>query len=148
MPLHIVQDDRQSEDLPLGSRGGIAVHYTAPVDGEYLIKVKLRRQYQDYLMGMGWAQQLDVRVDGKLVKRFTVGGSAQGRAAAASYAGDGEPNFAGDPEWEEYMQTGGDAASRAARADESRSACCWVCRSCASCWSRRACRSRCSAVAC
>ncbi|MFN7916405.1 MAG: DUF1592 domain-containing protein [Vicinamibacterales bacterium] len=109
VPLHIVQDDRQSEDLPLGSRGGIAVRYNAPVDGEYTIKVKLRRQYQDYLMGMGWAQRLDVRADGKLIKRFTVGGGAKGRAAAASYAGDGEPNFAGDPEWEEYMQLTGDA---------------------------------------
>src|SRR6185312_10130843 len=34
---------------------------------------------------------------------------AQGRPAAASYAGDGEPGFAGDPEWEKYMQTTGDA---------------------------------------
>ncbi len=109
IPLHIVQDDLQSEDLPIGSRGGIAVRYNVPVDGEYTIKVKLRRQYQDYLMGMGWPQQLDVRLDGKLVKRFTVGGAAKGRAAAASYAGDGEPGFAGDPEWEEYMQVGGDA---------------------------------------
>ncbi len=109
VPLHIVQDDLQSEDLPLGSRGGIAVKYNAPVDGEYTVKVRLRRQYQDYLMGMGWAQQLDVRVDGKLAKRFTVGGAARGRPAASSYAGDGEPNFAGDPEWEEYMQLTGDA---------------------------------------
>ena len=108
IPLHIVQDDRQSDDLPFGSRGGLAVKYDFPVDGEYLIKVRLRRQYQDYLMGMGWAQQLDVRLDGKLLKRFTVGGAAQGRPAAASYAGDGEPGFAGDPEWEEYMQIGGD----------------------------------------
>jgi Protein of unknown function (DUF1592)/Protein of unknown function (DUF1588)/Protein of unknown function (DUF1585)/Protein of unknown function (DUF1595) len=95
--------------LPFGSRGGIAVHYQFPVDGEYVIKVRLRRQYQDYLMGMGWPQQLDVRLDGKLLKRFTVGGGATGRPAAASYAGDGEPGFAGDPEWETYMQTGGDA---------------------------------------
>jgi len=58
---------------------------------------------------MGWPQQLDVRLDGKLVKRFTVGGGAKGRPAAASYAGDGEPGFAGDPEWERYMQTEGDA---------------------------------------
>ncbi len=109
VPLHIIQDDRQSDDQPLGSRGGLAVHYDVPVDGEYLVKVKLRRQYQDYLMGMGWEQRLDVRLDGKLVKRFSVGGKAEGRAAAASYAGDGEPGFAGDPSWEEYMQTGGDA---------------------------------------
>jgi mono/diheme cytochrome c family protein len=109
IPLHVVQDDRQSDDLPFGSRGGIAVHHTFPIDGEYRIKVRLRRQYQDYIMGMGWPQQLDVRLDGKLLKRFTVGGAGKGRPAAASYAGDGEPGFAGDPEWESYMQTGGDA---------------------------------------
>jgi mono/diheme cytochrome c family protein len=107
--LHVVQDDRQSEDLPFGSRGGIAVRHDFPVNGEYLLKVRLRRQYQDYIMGMGWPQQLDVRLDGKLLKRFTVGGGGKGRPAASSYAGDGEPNFAGDPEWEKYMQVGGDA---------------------------------------
>ena len=109
IPLHVVQDDRQSEDLPFGSRGGIAIPFDFPVDAQYLIKVRLRRQYQDYIMGMGWPQQLDIRLDGKLLKRFTVGGGAQGRPAAASYAGDGEPGFAGDPEWEKYMQVTGDA---------------------------------------
>jgi len=109
IPLHIVQDDRQTEDLPFGSRGGIAVRQHFPVDGDYVIKVRLRRQYQDYIMGMGWPQQLDIRLDGRLLKRFTVGGGAQGRPAAASYAGDGEPGFAGDPEWEKYMQVTGDA---------------------------------------
>ncbi len=109
VPLHVLQDDLQSENLPLGSRGGIAVTFNAPVDGEYTLKVRLRRQYQDYLMGMGWPQQLDVRVDGVRLQRFTVGGGAKGRPAASSYAGDGEPGFAGDPEWEEYMQLTGDA---------------------------------------
>jgi mono/diheme cytochrome c family protein len=109
IPLHVMQDDRQSEDLPFGSRGGIAIHHDFPVDGEYLIKVRLQRQYQDYLKGMGWPQRLDVRLDARLLKRFTVGGGAQGRPAATSYAGDGEPNFAGDPEWEKYMQLDGDA---------------------------------------
>jgi len=110
IPLHVVQSDRQDEDLPLGSRGGLAIRHDFPVAGEYLIKVRLQRQYQDYIKGMGWPQQLDVRLDGKLVKRFTVGGGAQGRPAASSYAGDGEPGFAGDPEWEKYMQVMGDAA--------------------------------------
>ena len=109
VPLHVIQDDRQSEDLPLGSRGGLAVRYHFPVDGEYRIVVRLQRNYQDYLKGMGWEQQLDVRLDGKLLKRFAVGGKAQGRPAGASYAGDGEPGFAGAPEWEKYMQLDGDA---------------------------------------
>jgi len=109
IPLHVLQDDRQSEDLPLGSRGGLAINHDFPVDGQYLVKVRLQRQYQDYLKGMGWPQQLDIRLDGALLKRFTVGGKATGRAAAASYAGDGEPGFAGDDSWEKYMQIGGDA---------------------------------------
>ena len=109
IPLHVLQDDLQSEDLPLGSRGGMAIRYDFPVDGEYVFKIRLRRQYQDYVMGMGWPQQLDVRLDGALVKRFTVGGEGKGRPAAASYAGDGEPGFAGDDEWEKYMQQGADA---------------------------------------
>jgi hypothetical protein len=109
IPLHILQNDRQSEDLPLGTRGGIAVRYNFPVDGDYTIKVRLQRQYQEYLKGMGWPQRLDVRLDGKLLKRFTVGGAAKGQPAGASYAGDGEPGYAGDPEWERYMQVEGDA---------------------------------------
>ena len=109
IPLHVVQDGRQDEALPLGSRGGLAIPYHFPVDGEYLIKVRLRRQYQAYIMGMGWAQQIDVRLDGRLLERLTVGGDAPGRPAASSYAGDGEPGFAGAEEWEAYMQLTGDA---------------------------------------
>ncbi len=109
IPLHVLQEDRMDENLPFGSRGGMAIRYDFPVDGEYLIKVRLQRQYQDYLKGMGWPQQLEIRLDGKLLKRFTVGGQGKGRPAASSYAGDGEPGFAGDPEWEEYMQVKGDA---------------------------------------
>ncbi|MEE2790274.1 MAG: DUF1592 domain-containing protein [Acidobacteriota bacterium] len=109
IPLHVVQDGRLSEELPLGSRGGLAVPYQFPVDGDYVVKVRLRRQYQAYLMGMGWPQQLDVRLDGRLLKRFTVGGNAPGRPAASSYAGDGEPGFAVDSDWETFMQLTGDA---------------------------------------
>ena len=109
IPLHVIQEERQSEDLPFGSRGGIAVNHDFPVAGEYMIRVRLQRQYQDYIKGMGWPQQLDVRLDGKLIKRFEVGGKAVGRPAAASYAGDGEPYFAGDDTWEKYMQIEGDA---------------------------------------
>src|SRR5437870_7558549 len=109
IPLHVLQDERQSEDLPFGSRGGIAVKYDFPIDGEYLIKIRLQRQYQDYIKGMGWPQQMDVRFDGALLKRFTVGGEGKGRPAASSYAGDGEPGFAGDDSWEKYMQIEGDA---------------------------------------
>ena len=144
IPLHVVQDDRQSEDLPFGSRGGLAIRYDFPVDGEYLIKVRLRRQYQDYVMGMGWPQQLDVRLDGALLKRFTVGGGATGRPAAASYAGDGEPGFAGDPDWEEYMQVDARRRARGPPAGQGGPAHGRRRRSSGSCGSRKGSRSRCS----
>ncbi len=102
VPLHVVQDQRQSEDLPFGSRGGIAVRFNFPVDGEYVIKVRLRTNWQDYVMGMGRPQQVDVRLDGELVRRFTIGGEAPGRPAPMSFTGPGER---GDPEWEVYMLT-------------------------------------------
>ena len=99
--LAMVQDERMSEDLPFGSRGGIAIPYQFPVDGEYLIKIELKRQLYDYIIGMGEAQQVDIRVDGVLLKRFSVGGEGKGMTAPENFAG----NTQGDPEWEAYMHT-------------------------------------------
>jgi hypothetical protein len=97
----MVQDERMSEDLPFGSRGGIAVNYQFPVDGEYLIKLELKRQLYDYLVGMGEPHQVDIRLDGVLLKRFTVGGEGKGMTAPENFAG----NTQGDPGWEMYMHT-------------------------------------------
>jgi mono/diheme cytochrome c family protein len=98
MPILLAQDDRMADDLPFGSRGGAAIGHYFPVDGEYEIGIRLQRNYVNYIRGLGTRQQLDVRLDGTLVKRFGVGGEAKGRPAPASYAG----NIFGDPEWEEY----------------------------------------------
>jgi mono/diheme cytochrome c family protein len=99
VPGTMYQNDRMSEDQSFGSRGGIAIHYRFPVDAQYVVKVRLFRQVYDYIIGMGRPQQLEVRLDGRLVKGFTVGGENKGTPAPASYAG----NIPGDPEWEEYM---------------------------------------------
>ena len=83
----MVQDERMSDDLPFGSRGGIAIHYQFPVDGEYLIKLELRRQLYDYIVGMGEPHQIDIRLDGVLLKRFTVGGEGKGMTTPENFAG-------------------------------------------------------------
>jgi mono/diheme cytochrome c family protein len=101
VPDAFVQDDRTSEDLPFGSQGGIAVDHLFPVDGEYDIKALLKRQVYLYIMGMGEPHQLDIRVDGLLVKRFSVGGEGKGMTAPEGFAG----NTQGDPAWENYMHT-------------------------------------------
>jgi hypothetical protein len=97
----LIQDDRMSEDLPFGSQGGTAIRYHFPLDGEYTIKVLLRRQEYDYLIGMGEPHQIDIRLDGVLLKRFSVGGEAKGMTTPESFAG----NTQGDPEFEVYMHT-------------------------------------------
>ena len=101
VPDAFVQNDRTSEDLPFGSQGGIAVDHLFPVDAQYNIKVLLRRQVYLYIMGMAEPHKLDIRVDGLLVKRFSVGGEGKGMTAPEGFAG----NTQGDPAWENYMHT-------------------------------------------
>src|SRR3954469_12003940 len=74
-PLY-AQSDRMSEDLPFASRGGLSVQHTFPVDGEYVLKVRLQRTYTEIIRGMAEPHQLEVRVDRRLVKQFAVGGLA------------------------------------------------------------------------
>jgi mono/diheme cytochrome c family protein len=97
----LVQDERMSDSLPFGSRGGALIRYHFPLDAEYTIKVLLRRQEYDYIIGMGEAHQIDFRLDGVRLKRFAVGGEAKGMTTPENFAG----NTQGDPEWEEYMHT-------------------------------------------
>lgn len=74
----INQDDRMNEDLPFGSRGGIAVRHRFPLDAEYVVKVRLRRQLYDYIVGLGHPQKIEIRLDGERIKVFTVGGEDHG----------------------------------------------------------------------
>ena len=100
IPVYMSQDWRQTEDMPFGSRGGISVNHNFPVDGEYQFKVDLETNYQDYVKGLGWAQLLEIRLDGRLLERFTVGGEAPGIPTPLSFSGTGEP---GSIDWEQYM---------------------------------------------
>ena len=98
-----VQDDRTSEDLPFGSRGGLAVRHYFPLDGEYLFKVGLRRNFYNYIRGLGnTPHQLDLRLDKALVNSFQVGGAFEGSRCATSYCGSGSGGF---PEWGAYSVT-------------------------------------------
>ena len=99
VPLNLIQDERVSGDLPFGSQGGIAVRHHFPADGEYHIKIRLQRNYNDYIRGMGRPHDLDVRLNGVLLKRFTIGGEDHGPAAPSGYGG----NIQMGTEWEHYI---------------------------------------------
>ena len=75
MPRLLMQDERMSEELPFGSRGGIAIRRWFPLDAEYLIKIRLQRRYdQDFIVGLETPHQIELRVDGARVKVFAIGG--------------------------------------------------------------------------
>src|SRR3954451_4516395 len=74
VPKYSRQDDRMSDDLPFASRGGISVRHHFAVDGEYTIKVNLLRTYTDLIRGLREPHELEIRIDRRLVQRFTVGG--------------------------------------------------------------------------
>ncbi len=98
IPLNLIQDSQQHEDLPFGSRGGTAIRHHFPVDGEYLIKLGLRTNYVGYVRGIDQPHDLEIRLDGRRIRQFTFGGEAPGMPAPFSFAG----NIRGDIEWEAY----------------------------------------------
>ena len=71
------QDGRMSEDLPFGSRGGLAFRHYFPLDGEYVIRLSLQRAYGNHIRGLGVSNEVELRVDRKRVAAFKVGGDGE-----------------------------------------------------------------------
>ena len=97
---YLMQEERVSEELPFGSRGGIAIHHNFPLDGEYEIQVELQKNSREYIRGLTEPHQLDIRVDGERVKQFAIGGEVHGKSAAIFSSGT-----SGDVEQEHYERT-------------------------------------------
>ena len=64
----------QNDDLPPGTRGGLMALHTFPLDGEYLIKVKLLEINLGSVRGLEYQNDLEVTVDGERVLLAPVGG--------------------------------------------------------------------------
>jgi hypothetical protein len=64
----------QDERLPPGTRGGLMAMHTFPLDGEYVIKVKLLEINLGAIRGLEYENQLEVTVDGERVLLAPVGG--------------------------------------------------------------------------
>jgi hypothetical protein len=72
IPHGLVQVDRLDEAAPVGSRGGTAVRHLFPVDGEYEISVALQRSRDDEYLGLERERKLDLRLDDRQLKLFTI----------------------------------------------------------------------------
>ena len=94
------QDDYLGEDLPFGSRGGAAIRHRFPVDGEYVIDVRLYRQLFDVVIGLGSPHEVEIRVDGERILSAVIGGEETDGAPPAAFVGD----IFGSPAWEQYAR--------------------------------------------
>jgi hypothetical protein len=124
VPRGLKQDDRMDEELPFGTRGGVAFRHNFPADGEYVVKIRLRRVGDlvngdgGIVIGVALKRQLEVSLDTARVKLFSVGGEHFGKSgrgdgggALVTYGlGD---LFAGDPKQVEYEAYGADAGLEA-----------------------------------
>ena len=111
VPIAMTQNERMSDDLPFGSRAGLAVRHRFPLDGEYVVTIRLKRSVYEYIVNLDEAHDLDLRIDGRRVARFPVGAEAPGRPAPVTFSGTfvaaGEAEYPSQ-DWDDY-RTGADA---------------------------------------
>jgi mono/diheme cytochrome c family protein len=93
----MTQEDRASEQLPFGTRGGTAITHTFPVDGEYALTIRLQKTLYSTVRGLAQPHDLEVRLDRRQIKQFTVGG-APITPPPLSFAA----TLSWSPEWEAY----------------------------------------------
>ncbi len=99
MDPRMLQNERMSEELPFGSRGGMAVQHRFPLDGEYEFSIRLlRTDDTGFVIGLDEPKRLDLRIDGQRAKLFTFGGDNIGLAFGAGLADRLPP----DPEQAQY----------------------------------------------
>jgi hypothetical protein len=80
----IPPDDSQEdhvEGLPLGTRGGLLFTHNFPQDAEYDFSVKLLRNIVGYLIGLEFAHELEISIDGERVFLAPVGGEEDNLAS-------------------------------------------------------------------
>lgn len=65
LPLNLQQNDRYTDDLPFGTRGGTVIRRQFPLDGEYIIKIQLEGDVRE-------PHRLEVSIDGEQVKLITL----------------------------------------------------------------------------
>ena len=68
-----VTQNEHLEGLPLGTRGGILIHHDFPLEGDYVIKVKLLKSTVDLLFGNNAQDQLlEIALNGQRVQTLAI----------------------------------------------------------------------------
>jgi hypothetical protein len=69
-----LSQDQQLDGLPPGTRGGMKIEHTFPVDAEYVIKLRLWRNTFDLMRGMEDPHDIEIAMDGARLTVVTAGG--------------------------------------------------------------------------
>ncbi len=102
-----VPDDRSQEQrlpgMPWGTRGGIRIRYTFPVDAEYEISALLARDLNEGMPSYTEDQDLEISIDGERVALFTLpglppAGRGRGQGAPVQVGGNGPRGRGAPPE--------------------------------------------------
>ena len=75
--IRVRQDASQNvpiEGLPIGTEGGVLVHTTLPLDGEYRLDIKYMISNLGAMKGLEMEHDVEIAVDGKRVHLATIGG--------------------------------------------------------------------------
>ena len=71
LPPDLTQEEH-FDKLPLGTRGGTIVPYTFPVEAVYDIQIRLQRDRNEHVEGIAGQHDVDLMLDGEVLKTFTV----------------------------------------------------------------------------
>jgi len=70
LPADLTQE-QHFDELPFGTRGGTAIHYTFPLDAEYEIQLRLTRDRNEHVEGLKDEHQVELTIDGERIQVFT-----------------------------------------------------------------------------
>ena len=69
-----LSQDQHIDGMPPGTRGGMLIQHTFPVDGEYVIRLRLWRNTFDLMRGMEDPHDIEMAMDGARLTVVTAGG--------------------------------------------------------------------------
>ena len=67
-----ITQEKHIEGLPIGSRGGALVSHVFPVNGEYEITIRLARDRNEHIEGLFEPHEIELLLDGELLRVFTI----------------------------------------------------------------------------
>ena len=86
---YLRQTERLGEDFPLGSKGGVAARHYFPVDGEYVLKIRLQRAWDSVIRGYTPRQVASLETQ----LHHRVMGTADAREGVAAFVDRRSPRF-------------------------------------------------------